>query len=296
MTNRRAAAVRNNRKAGQGSLAIVCGGGTIPVSVAESARKAGRRVVLYPLRGVANDPRIAKYPHHWVAVGQIGRLARVIKSEGCRDVVFIGSIVRPSLWQIRFDWHSVRELPRLVAAFRGGDDHLLSSLGKIAESFGLRAMGAHEVAPNILLPAGTLTRKRPSARDYADIARGFKVLQSIGKFDVGQAVVVADSRVLAIEGIDGTDEMLAHLYEMRRRHRLRIREGIGVLVKAIKPGQNRRYDMPAVGPKTVIAAAKAGLAGIAVVAGETVVAEPERMIAAADRAKLFVVGVRKKSR
>ena len=128
-------------------------------------------------------------------------------------------------------------------------------------------------------------------RDTADIARGLALLRAIGPFDVGQAVVVADNQVLAVEAVDGTDNMLERIAELRARGRVATGKGAGVLIKAPKPSQDRRLDMPAIGPRTVEAAARAGLAGIAVVAGSTIIAEPQQVARAADAAKLFVYGI-----
>ncbi len=133
--------------------------------------------------------------------------------------------------------------------------------------------------------------RAPQERDRADIARGLALLNATSPFDIGQAVVVANNQVLAVEGPEGTDRMLARVAELRRNGRIRSPTGTGVLVKAPKLGQDHRIDLPAIGPPTIEAAAAAGLAGIAVVAGSTIVAEPERIAAAADRAKIFVIGV-----
>jgi DUF1009 family protein len=108
---------------------------------------------------------------------------------------------------------------------------------------------------------------------------------------MGQAAVVAANHVLAVEAAEGTDAMLARIAELRARGRIAAPSGTGVLVKAPKPGQDRRFDLPAIGPRTVEEAAQAGLAGIAVVAGETIVAELAAVAMAADRAKIFVVGI-----
>jgi DUF1009 family protein len=204
--------------------------------------------------------------------------------------VFIGSLVRPSLWQIRFDFKTLLLLPQIAAAYRGGDDHLLSRVGRFFEQNGFRVLGAHEVAPQILVPEGTLGRALAAERDRADIALGFDYLRTTGPFDVGQAVVVAGKHVLAVEAAEGTDQMLARVAELRASGRVFAPAGSGVLVKAPKPRQDRRFDLPSIGPLTVEGVARAGLAGIAVVAGGTVVAEPERLVAAADRANIFVVG------
>ena len=142
------------------------------------------------------------------------------------------------------------------------------------------------------MPEGPVTRRVPSDADLADIALGMDVLRAIGPYDVGQAVVVADRHVLAVEGAEGTDGMLERIAELRRRGRVHSRAGRGVLVKAPKPEQDRRFDLPGIGPKTVAAVHAAGLGGIAVVAGETVVAEPQNVAKEANDAGMFVTGLR----
>ena len=275
----------------QGPLAIVAGGGSIPIAVAEAVMRRGRRVVLFPVRGWADPAAVERFPHYWVAVGQGGRLARYAHAEGCRDMVLVGTALRPALTSLRLDWTTLRLLPEIWRAFRGGDDHLLSGVARIFHDLGFRIVGAHEVAPEILMPRGNIGTFGPEQRDLADIARGLALLRALGPFDVGQAVVVADNQVLAIEAVDGTDNMLERIAELRERGRVATGKGVGVLIKAPKPTQDRRLDMPAIGPKTVEAAARAGLAGIAVVAESTIVAEPAELARAADAAKLFVCGV-----
>ena len=274
----------------EGPLALICGGGSLPLAVADRAAARGRKVLLFPLRGVADSVGIERYPHHWMYLGQVAKLMRLARAANCRDLVFIGSLVRPSLWRVRFDFKTLLMLPRIVAAFRGGDDHLLSSIARLFEQEGFRLLGAHEVAPEILVPEGALGRVQISDRDRADVALGFDYLHAAGPFDVGQAVVVAGKHVLAVEAAEGTDAMLARVVEMRANGRVRSAVGSGVLVKAPKHGQDRRFDLPSIGPQTVEEVARAGLAGIAVVAGSTIIAEPERLIAVADRAGIFVLG------
>ncbi len=271
-------------------LALICGGGSLPLAVADSATARGRKVVLFLLRGVADPALAARYPHHWLYLGQGGGFLRLARAEGCRDVVFIGSLVRPALWQMRFDLWMLLRIPTLIGGFRGGDDHLLSHVARNFERYGFHLLGAHEVAPEILMPEGTLGRVQPSEKDRADIALGLDYLRTAGPFDVGQAVVVAGRHVLAVEAVEGTDHMLARVAEMRKNGRLRAPAGSGVLVKAPKPGQDRRFDLPTVGPRTVEGVALAGLVGMAVMAGSSIVAEPERLVAAADRANVFVIG------
>jgi len=274
---------------GKGPLAIICGGGSLPFAVAEAAQRQGRRVVLFALRGLADESRVVSYPHYWGRLGQFGFFCRTARREGCRDVVFIGSVVRPALWQIWPDLTAIRMIPQILGMFRGGDDHLLSSIMKGFEAHGFRPIGAHEVAPEILVPEGAVGRFQPSAGNLGDIALGLDLLRAIGQFDVGQAAIVAGGHVLAVEAAEGTDEMLAQVAELRRKGR--IRSTGGVLVKAPKPGQDRRIDLPTVGPLTIAGAARAGLAGIAVVAGEVIMAEPGRVTQAADHERIFIFGM-----
>jgi DUF1009 family protein len=276
---------------GEGPLAIICGGGSLPFAVADAAQRRGRGVVLFAIEGAADAQRVTAYPHHWSRPGGFGRFCRIARNAGCRDVVFIGSLVRPTITALWPDFKTLSVLPRVIRLFRGGDDHLLSGIADIFEDEGFRLLGAHEVAPEILMPAGALGSRQPTARDHADIARGLAVLQATGPFDIGQAVVVADNRVLALEAAEGTDQMLSRLADLRASGHVHSPARVGVLVKAPKPGQDRRLDLPSIGPQTVERAARAGLAGIAVVAGSSVVAEPQKIAAAAEKAGLFVVGV-----
>ena len=275
----------------KGPLAMLCGGGSLPLAVADKVTAGGRSVVLFPLRGAADGIAVERFPHHWVHIGQIGKFMRLARAAGCQDVVLIGSLVRPSLWKVHLDFKGLTVLPLALAAYRGGDNHLLTSMGKVLEDEGLHLVGAHEVAPDILMPEGVLGRAQVSERDRADIALGLDYLHTAGKFDIGQAVVVAGRHVLAVEAAEGTDAMLMRVAEMRANGRVQAPHGTGTLVKAPKPAQDRRFDLPSIGPKTVESAARAGLAGIAVVAGSTIIAEPEQLVAVADRANIFVIGV-----
>jgi DUF1009 family protein len=276
----------------EGPLALVCGGGTLPAAVAAAAERHGRRVVMFPVTGWADASSAAERPHHWIALVQVGRFLKLARQEGCRDIVFIGTAVRPPFSTLRVDWETLRVLPGVWRAYRGGDDHLLSSIAGMLATYGFRIVGAHEIAPEILIPAGPLGSRAPSARDHADIARGLKLLRAMGPFDVGQAVVVAENHVLGVEAAEGTDGLLARIAQLRAAGRISTPPGAGVLVKAPKPDQDRRFDLPAIGPRTVAGAAAAGLAGIAVTAGDAVLAEAEEVARTADANKLFVVGVR----
>lgn len=280
---------------GAGPLGVICGGGSLPLAVAEAASRQGRRVIMFALRGFA-APEVGRFPCHWIALGALGRLFRLLRAEGCRELVFIGALTRPafSRFQIgfRLDLATIRRLPHIARAFRGGDDHLLAGVARLIEDEGFRVLGAHEVAPEILVAEGPLGMRLPTERDRADIARGLELLAATGPFDIGQAVVVAGRHVLAVEAIEGTDRMLDRIATLRRDGQIPTVVGAGVLIKAPKPQQDRRFDLPTIGPQTVEAVARAGLAGLAAVAGAAIVAEPQRVAQLAETRGVFVVGIK----
>ena len=272
-------------------IGLIAAGGAMPFAVADSLIARGIDPIVFALKGACDPVQTRRFRHHWIRLGQLGRAEKLFRSEGCRDLVFIGTLLRPALSEIRLDLRTLRVIGEVLVSFRGGDDHLLSGIGRILERDGFRMVGIKDVAPDLLMPEGCLTRIAPDARASADIVHGCEVLRALGPFDIGQAAVVIDGHVVGIEDIEGTDGLLARIAQLRAQGRIRAATKHGVLVKAPKSGQDLRYDLPTVGPRTVEEAVKARLAGIAVVAGNTLVADPQAVIEAADAAGLFVTGL-----
>jgi DUF1009 family protein len=275
---------------GSAPVAIICGGGAFPGAVADAVSKRGRSVYLFLLRGYA-DPALERYPHEWAKLGSLAKFVRSSRKHGANELVIIGSVVRPRLSQIGLDWRSALLIPRLAKMFLGGDNSLLSGVARIFEENGLTLRGAHEVAPELLMPEGLAGNLVPSAREREDIEIGQKLLHAIDAFDVGQAVVVAGRRVVAIEGAEGTAGLLARVAEMRKNGRLRLGEREGVLVKLPKPSQDRRIDLPAIGADTIEQAKAAGLTGIAVEAGGSLVLDAQKFVETAEAAGIFVTAL-----
>jgi UDP-2,3-diacylglucosamine hydrolase len=272
-------------------VGVIAGGGVMPFAVADSLTARGIAPVLFALRGACDSVRVERFRHHWISVGQLGRATKLFRAEGCRDLIFIGTLMRPALSEIRLDWGTLRVLGSVMTAFRGGDDHLLSGVGRILERDGFRMVGIKDVAPDLLMPEGCITRATPDGSAAADIMRGREVLDALGPFDIGQAAIVIDGHVVAVEDIEGTDGLLARVARLRAEGRIRAKPARGVLVKAPKSSQDLRYDLPTVGPRTVEGAAKAELAGVAIAAGNAIVVEPQALIEAADKAGLFIQGI-----
>ena len=235
----------------------------MPFAVAESLTARGINPILFALKG-ACDPVRRRALSPSLDFGRSNRQGReTVSAENCRDLVFIGTLVRPALSEIRLDWDTLHVLARVWAAFRGGDDHLLSGIGRILERDGFRMVGIRDVAPDLLMPEGCLTRAKPDENAVADIARGREVLRALSPFDIGQAAVVIDGHVVGVEDIEGTDGLLARVARLRMEGRIRAKAARGVLVKAPKSGQDLRFDLPTIGPRTVEGVAKASLAGVA---------------------------------
>ncbi len=272
-------------------IGLIAAGGVMPFAVADSLIARGINPVFFALKGACDPVRVERFRHHWISIGQLGKATKLFRAENCRDLVFIGTLVRPALSEIRLDWGTLRVIGRVWAAFRGGDDHLLSGIGTILENDGFRMVGVRDVAPDLLMPEGCLTLKAPDENAAADIARGRDVLGALSPFDIGQATVVIDGHVVGVEDIEGTDGLLTRVARLRAEGRIRARSARGVLVKAPKRGQDLRFDLPTMGPRTVEGAAAAKLAGIAIVAGNTIIVEPQAVIEAADAAGLFVTGL-----
>lgn len=286
------------KKTISGPLGIIAGGGVLPCVVAEAAKARGLPLHIVGISGEASRA-IERYPHTWVKWGEVGKLFAALDKHGCRDLVIIGGVTRPDLANVRLDFGAIKNLPFLVSLGMGGDDHVLSNVVRFLEGKGYRVHGADELAPELLTGEGVLGKHAPSAEDRADVALGFEVVRALGALDVGQAAVVAKGYVVAVEAAEGTDAMLERCAELRRTGRARGPGLAGVLVKAPKPGQEERVDLPTIGPDTVSRAAAAGLAGIALASGQVLIAEGAATIDAADRHGLFLLGERltpKKSR
>jgi DUF1009 family protein len=281
----------DSHKAISSPVGLIAGSGNLPFAVADSLVRRGIGVVFFAIKGFCDPDKVTRFPHHWIALGQFGRLTRLMHAQDCRDIVFIGGLVRPALSDLRLDWGTLRALPAYAAALRGGDDHLLSGVSRVFEQNGFRLLGIKDVAPDILMPEGCLTRAMPNSDTVADIAKGRELLQAISSFDVGQAVVVIDGHIIGVEDIEGTDGLLARVARLRASGRVRGKAGRGVLVKAPKSQQDMRFDLPTFGPKTIEGIAAAQLAGVAVVAGHTLLAEPQLAVIVANKAGVFVTGL-----
>ncbi len=265
-------------------LGIVAGGGGLPGRLIAACRECRRDVFVIALEGITDRDGLDGAAHAWVHLGALERMIGLLREAAVEEVVLAGPVPRPSLRTLRLD---KRALKRLVGLRPGalGDDRLLSLIVDELEGEDFRVVGVDTILTDLLAPEGAVGALEPDADARVDIAAGVRVARALGALDVGQAVVVQHGVVLGVEAIEGTDALLARCRDLRR-------DGPGgVLVKLKKPGQERRADLPTIGPDTVANARAAGLSGIAVEAGNALIVDRTKVAEAADAGGLFVVGI-----
>lgn len=271
-------------------LAIVAGGGDLPRRVAEQARRSGRDPFVVGLKGFVDQGLLAEFGGPELSVGELGRLIQLMKKEGCEEMVFAGWLKRPDFGSLKLDMKGMTSLPKILAAAKKGDDALLRSVMDVFAEAGFRIIGADDVLDELRVGAGPLGALKPGPEHWPDIKRAAEVAKISGSLEIGQGAVSCAGLILAVEAQEGTDRMLARIPDLIEEIRGTPANRRGVLVKAAKPQQERRIDLPTIGLATVAGADKAGLAGIAVEAGAALVVDREKVAAAADAAGLFIVG------
>ena len=271
-------------------LGIIAGGGDLPLAIAESVRDGGRAVFVIALTGAA-DAWVESWPHEWASLGEVGKVLKALRGAKVKELLLAGKLGRPKFREVKLDAKGVLVAPRIIAAARKGDDALLRSVLELMEREGFHPVGSAEAAPGLLAPAGVMGANKPTKDAEEDIAAAFRIVRTMGSLDIGQAAVVCDGLALAVEAAEGTDAMIARVGTLPDRIRGTPEVRRGVLVKAPKPTQDRRADLPVIGVQTVRNAAAVGLSGIAVEAGGALVLRKQAVIAEADALGLFLVGV-----
>ncbi len=264
-------------------LGIIAGGGDLPGRLVDACRARGRDTFVLAYRGVGEVKSVT--PDAWVDIGRIGDTFAALHSAACDEVVLAGPIQRPKLSVLKLDKRGRAILGKLARVW-GRDDALLSLIVDELEGQGFRVVGADDVLCELLAAEGPLGRLTPDQQAKEDIELGMKVITALGALDIAQAVVVQAGRVLGIEAAEGTDPLIDRCGNLKADDRVK-----PVLVKLQKPGQERRVDMPAVGPATVMRAAAAGFAGIAIESDGTLVMDREALVERADKLGLFVIAI-----
>ena len=266
-------------------LGIIAGGGYLPKALVETCKQQNRDYFVLAIEGNADKSLFpADIPHKWIRIGQAGTGFKLFKDEKVEEVVMIGTIHRPSFFDLVPDLRTAAFFAK-IGAKSLGDDGILRALVKEIEAEGMRVKGIHEVMPELLIREGVLGKVKPSKQAKEDIRRAVEVATALGKIDVGQAVIVQQGLVLGVEGIEGTAELIKRCKAYKRKG------SGGVLVKIRKPQQDMRVDLPTIGDKTVLSARDCGLEGIALHAENGLIVNEKETIALADKLGIFIMGV-----
>jgi DUF1009 family protein len=271
-------------------LGLIAGGGSLPVEIAEHCLRSGRPLFVIRLKGFAGDG-LDSFAGAEVGLAELGKCFKALKRAGCHAICLAGQVDRPDFAKLLTDLRGLAALPGAIAAARKGDDALLRFMIGEFEKEGFAVEGAHDVMDDLGLPEGLLGRVSPRDGDFADITKALEVARAVGRLDAGQGAVVCRGLVLALEAAEGTDAMLARVADLPEALRGTPGAGVGVLAKAAKPSQEKRVDLPTIGPATIEGIARAGLSGLVGEAGHLLVLDREAVIALADELGVFILGV-----
>lgn len=275
-------------------VALVAGSGRLPVEVAEALEAHGAAFFVLAIEGeVEPGSPLFGFEHRTMPLERFPEMLDLLRRQGATHLVLAGGVnrriklsaVRPSMALLRMLPFAVRGLARGL-----GDDALLRVIVGGVNAYGIKVVGAHQILPDLLAAEGPIGRLSPTAADRRDLDAALIAARAIGALDIGQAAVAIGGRVIALEGVEGTEGLLERTRDLRTHGRLASAQR-GVLVKCAKPGQELRVDLPAIGPATVEQAHAAGLAGIGVEAGRSIVLDQAGVIARADALGLFVFGL-----
>lgn len=265
-------------------LGIIAGGGNIPKKLVRSCEEQGIEPFIVALEGNADADLVEGYNHVWSRLGAAGAILKTLRAHEIEDLVLIGSIKRPTVGEIKPDLKTAGFFAKVGLSVLGDND-ILVAVRKSLEKEGFRVHGVHKFARDLLAPEGVIGKNSPTKADWVDIEHGIKISQEIGRLDIGQAVVVQEGLILGVEGIEGTDELIQRCGALMRKGRK------AILVKTCKPQQDMDLDLPTIGVDTIERAAHAGMGGVVIHAGRSLLYDRAGVEEIANKNKLFVVSV-----
>jgi DUF1009 family protein len=266
-------------------IGMIAGGGNMPVEIIKYCKEKDIEIFVIGLETFASEEQLKETPHCFAKIGEVGKMIKAFKNNNISNIVLAGGIKRPSLKELIPDWGGMKMLTKL-AIKKMSDDNLFRAVINETEKLGFRILGIEEVVPEMMFYEGIYGKVKPTKEDMDDIERGFVVAKTLGAVDVGQAVVVQEGMVLAVEAIEGTDMMLSRAASLKKEGKAPI------MVKVLKPKQDKRVDIPAIGLLTIEQLKKYGIKGIAVEAGGVLLIEREAVIKTADEAGIFIIGIK----
>ncbi|MBU0486045.1 MAG: UDP-2,3-diacylglucosamine diphosphatase LpxI [Proteobacteria bacterium] len=263
-------------------IGIIAGGGQFPLLFAQAARREGRQVVIAAHKG-ESSPEVESLADSfcWVKLGQLGKIIKFLRKEGVKETVLLGTITKTRIFRdIMPDLKGLTLWNKIDVK---QDDAILRALAEVLSEEGIEVLESTLYLKDLLFPSGILSRRKPSSSQVEDIKFGWRMARQVGSLDIGQCVVVRDRTVLAVEAIEGTDAAILRGGSLGQEH--------AVVVKVKKPGQDFRFDLPAIGQTTIESMKKVNASVLAVESGQALLFDGPSVIAEADKAGIVVVGV-----
>lgn len=261
------------------TVGIIAGRGDLPFLILEALKSQEDDVFVLAVKGDTKPELVENTAHQWIEMAEISQTLDIMREQGVKDIVMAGGLSRPPIKALTPSPLTTKILKRMGAAFFRGDDALFKAIITIFEEEGFNVLGADEVLKDILTPKGVLTQTQPINGD--DITLAINAAKELGEKDIGQAVIVQNSEVIAEEDANGTDALIEKTGEAKG----------AILAKTKKPKQERRVDLPTIGPDTIEALAAHGYAGVALEADHSLILHRSQVIELADKHGLFVIGV-----
>jgi len=265
-------------------LGIIAGSGHLPRQLIDKCRLGGHSVFVVAIENETATEVVADVPHVWIRLGAIGVALESLKQAGVQELVLAGKINRPSLSSLMPDTMGAKLISKLGFSLFSGDAAIFKTIIAFLEEQGFHILGIDDVLKDLVAPEGPIGHHLPDKQSQKDIELGARIVRAIGMFDIGQGVIVKNGLVLGIEAAEGTDALIERCAEIKGDGKG------GVLVKARKPIQEERVDLPTIGTRTIELIHRAGFAGIAVEANHSLIVERRDVIRLADTLGVFVIG------
>lgn len=264
-------------------LGIIAGGGQLPHRLLQACLEKNIEPFIIAFDG-ETDPELVKgHNHFWGRLGAAGQIIKTLEAHNVRDLVLIGSLRRPSFFDLKPDLKTASFFARVGMRAMGDNDLLVSVKGEL-ENEGFVIHSIQDFVEDLLAPAGILGRAKPSKKNRIDIDRGIEACLGIGALDIGQSVIVQEGIVLGVEGVEGTDALIRRCKDLKRKG------SGGVLVKLCKPGQDKSLDLPTIGVQTIRLCLESGLDGVVIDAGQSLLIDAQDVVKLADQNKMFIMG------
>ena len=267
-------------------VGLIAGDGSFPLEVAKSVSQKNNEIFIIAIKGSASKD-IESYPHLWIRIGEIGKAIKALKENNCKEVILIGGVKKPNVWLLRPDFGALKLFFKLIILPIKGDASILKTLLNFLEKDNkFKVVGAEKYIPYLLMSKGLIAGKKISEQANIDIDIAIENCKNIGSKDIGQACVVVNGQIIASENSLGTDKMLRGIISKEIKF-----NNEGVLVKLVKPIQDRRVDLPAIGLQTIKLAKEIGLCGIAIEDKSSFISNKEGVIEFANKNNIFIFGL-----